>query len=310
MPQKLPISVVVLTYNEEQNIAQCLDSVTGWAADIFVVDSGSTDNTVEIARRYTDQITSHPFVNYAAQRNWSQATLPLAYEWVFHLDADEQVSPQLAAAMLAAFSGDLNGIDGFLINRRAIFLGRWLKHGGLYPTYHLRLYRKNKGHCEEREYDQHYRVEGHVVTLKGDLLDDITPDLRSWTLSHERWAGMEMQEYFRQPLDDVANERQVQPRLFGTPIERRRWLRQKVYGNTPLFVRPFAYFFVRYIIRLGFLDGIEGLIFHVLQGFWYRFYVDAKIWEARRQADNRPETGVQPQRTPAPVLQPTDKTSS
>lgn len=295
MQIELPISVIVLTYNEEQNIARCLESVTDWAGEILVVDSGSTDATVEIARRFTDNIVSHPFVNYAAQRNWSQANLPLSFDWVFHLDAGEVVSPELAQAIQQTFAEDLPNVDGFLINRRAIFMGRWLKHGGLYPTYHLRLYRKDKGCCEEREYDQHYRVEGAVATLAGEILDEITPTLREWTLSHERWAGMEAREYFRQQAAATGANRQVQPRLFGTPIERRRWLRQNVYGNTPLFVRPFAYFFMRYFLRLGFLDGIEGLIFHVLQGFWYRFYVDAKIWEARRQARN----GAAPSTTPA-----------
>ncbi len=281
---KLPISVIILTLNEEQNIVRCLESVTSWAGEIFVVDSGSTDRTIEIAQRFTDNVVSHPFINYAAQRNWSQANLPLSFDWVFHLDAGEVVSPELALAIQRAFAQGAPEVEGFLINRRAIFMGRWLKHGGLYPTYHLRLYRKDKGYCEAREYDQHYKVEGKTGTLKGDLLDEITPTLREWTLSHERWAGMEAQEYLKQQTTTTGHAQQVQPRLFGTPIEQRRWLRQKVYGNTPLFVRPFVYFFLRYIVQLGILDGIEGLIFHVLQGFWYRFYVDAKIWEARRQA--------------------------
>lgn len=280
---KLPISIIILTLNEEQDIAQCLDSIMSWAGEIFVVDSGSTDRTVEIVRRYTDNIVNHPFINYAVQRNWSQTNLPLAYDWVFHLDAGEVVSPELAQTIQHVFSEGVPDVDGFLINRRAIFMGRWLKHGGLYPTYHLRLYRKDKGYCEAREYDQHYKVEGKITKLDGDILDEITPSLRKWTLCHERWAGMEAQEYLKQQTTATDNAQQVQPKLFGTPIERRRWLRQKVYGNTPLFVRPFVYFFVRYFLSLGILDGIEGLIYHVLQGFWYRFYVDAKIWESRRQ---------------------------
>lgn len=282
---KLPISVIILTLNEEQNIACCLDSVKGWAGEIFVVDSGSTDRTVEIARGYTEKIVSHPFTNYAHQRNWAQNHLPLAYDWVFHLDAGEQVTLELAAALGSKFAGPPLPVDGFLINRRAIFMGRWIKHGGIYPTYHLRLYRRAKGHCEEREYDQHFKIEGAVATLPGDIIDEIAPDLNSWTLSHARWASAEAAEQLKQRQLQPAAPDQVQGRLFGTAIERRRWLRQSVYGRAPLFVRPFAYFIYRYVLRLGFLDGVEGFIFHFLQGFWYRFYVDAQIWEWRKNVE-------------------------
>ncbi len=279
----LHISVVVLTYNEEQNIAHCLESVKEWAGEIFLVDSGSTDRTVEIAQRYTDQIYTHEFINYAAQRNWAQTNLPLTYEWVFHLDAGEQVTPELVQAMRSAFAGNIDGINGFLLNRRAIFMGRWIKHGGIYPTYHQRLYRRHYGYCEEREYDQHFKVEGQVVKLQGDIVDEIATDLNSWTLSHARWATAEANEQLRQVESQDRHAKQVTPRLFGSAIERRRWLRQELYGRIPLFVRPFGYFFVRYFLLLGFLDGIEGFIFHFLQGFWFRFYIDAKIWEAKRQ---------------------------
>lgn len=278
----LPISVIILTLNEEKNIARCLDSVKAWAGEIFVVNSGSTDKTVEIARRYTPHIFTHPFTNYAHQRNWSQDNLPLAYDWVFHLDAGEQLTPELVAAMRNAFTGSLDTVDGFLLNRRAIFMGRWIKYGGIYPTYHLRLYRWRKGRCEAREYDQHFHVEGRVSALAGDIIDEIAPNLQTWTLSHERWASAEAAEQLKHHRPQAAKPDLVQGRLSGTAIERRRWLRQSVYGRVPLFIRPFAYFIYRYFLRLGFLDGVEGFIFHFLQGFWYRFYVDAKIWEARQ----------------------------
>ena len=281
---RLPISIIVLTYDEEANIEACLRSVCDWAGEVFVVDSGSTDRTLEIAARYTDKIVTHPFENYSRQRNWAQETLPLSYQWALHLDADEQVSDELAQSMKAAFQGDVSSIDGFLINRRALFLGRWIRHGGVYPTYHHRLYRVNRGFCEDREYDQHFAVKGNVVKLKGDILNDVTPDLSTWTRSHERWASMEAREYLKGYRPDIQHGRQVQAKFLGTPIERRRWLRLQLYGRVPLFVRGFIYFFVRYLLQLGFLDGVQGLIFHVLQGFWYRFYVDAKIWEAQYQA--------------------------
>lgn len=285
--QQLPISVIMLTFNEEANIARSLATVQDWAGEILVIDSGSTDRTTEIAQEYATKVFSHEFINYASQRNWAQHNLPLAYDWVMHLDADEQVSPELAQSICATFSGNLQGIDGFLINRRAVFLGHWIKHGGIYPTYHLRLFRHAKGYCEERHYDQHFRVDGVVQKLYGDIIDNVSTDLRRWTLSHERWASAEMKEYFRHYQHIAGNEKQVLARFWGTPIERRRWLRQEVYSRTPLFVRPLIYFIVRYFLLLGFLDGTAGLIFHFLQGFWFRFYVDAKIWEEKQNRVRR-----------------------
>jgi len=273
----LPISVVFLTYNDERLIEEGLQSILGWVDEIYVVDSGSTDGTLEIVRRYTDKIITHPFENYAAQRRWAQANLPLANEWVFHIDSDERVTPELCATLQNFFAGsDADQVDGVMFPRRTVFMGRWIRHGGHYPVYHVRLFRKTKGQCEDRLYDQHFTVEGKVIKVSGDLIDVISTSLESWTLRHVRWAGLEVQ----QQLGNGATN-QVQEKLDGTPIEQRRWLKTFIFGRTPLFLRVFAYFFYRYFFRLGFLDGTEGLIFHFLQGCWFRFYIDAKIWEAK-----------------------------
>lgn len=281
----LPISVVFLTYNDEQLIEDGLKSVVDWASEIIVVDSGSTDGTLGIVRTYTEHIVVHPFENYAAQRNWAQVNIPIANEWVFHIDSDERVTPELYASLRDLFTGtQLDGIDGILFPRRTVFMGRWMRHGGHYPVYHLRLYRKSKGQCEERLYDQHYTVPGAVIKAHGDLIDVISTSLETWMLRHVRWAGLEVQ----QQLSAESAVTQVEGKLTGTPIERRRWLKRFVFGRVPLFTRVFAYFFYRYFLRLGFLDGTEGLIFHFLQGCWFRFYIDAKLWEARQAQKQAP----------------------
>jgi glycosyltransferase involved in cell wall biosynthesis len=268
------LAVVVLTYNEEVNLPRCLDSLQGLHCSIVVVDSGSTDRTQQIAERYKAALLSHPFENYAVQRNWVQENLPLETDWVLHLDADERLTPELASEINRTLAAADDGIDGFLLRKRTIFMGRWIRHGGHYPSYHLRLFRLHKGRCEDRLYDQHFVVNGKVKPLDSDYLDIVATNLSTWTLRHKRWAELEANEMLAQ--DD--RRRQVHPDLLGNPIERRRWFRN-AYSRGPLFGRAFAYWSYRYLLRLGFLDGKEGLIFHFLQGFWFRFLLDAMIYE-------------------------------
>lgn len=283
MVDKLPISVIILSFNDERLIRPALESVRDWSGEIFVVDSGSTDHTIQIAREFTDQVVSHPFENYAAQRNWAQSTLRLTHEWVLHLDADERVTPELRTTLSTFFdSDDKERVDGLLVARRTVFMGRWIRHGGHYPVYHLRIFRHAKGRCEERLYDQHFVVTGLVKKVQGDLIDTITTDLDSWSHRHIRWAHLEAQQQSGQRITpETKPELLTQASLTGNPIERRRWLRSNVFERQPLFWRALAYFCYRYFFRLGILDGTEGLIFHFLQGFWFRFYIDAKLWEAR-----------------------------
>lgn len=272
---KIPISVLVLTKDEELNIRACLESVK-WADEIFVVDSGSTDKTLEIAAEYTDKISQNPFENYSKQRNTALKSLSMRNEWVLNLDADHRVSKSLKKEIFSIFeNGGEKNINGFLMARRTLFMGKWIKHGGHYPTYHAVLFRATCGFCEDRLYDQHFVVNGKLKILKNDIIDIITPSIATFVERHDRWSDLEALE------DSITGSgARIKPDLFGNPMEKRRFLRQ-AYGKAPLFRRAFLYFLVRYFFRLGFLDGKEGLVFHFLQGFWYRFLVDAKIYEVQ-----------------------------
>ena len=276
---KLPISVIVLTFNEEANIAPCLETIVDWAGEVFIVDSGSTDQTLNIISQYEAQVVRHPFENYSRQRNWAQASLPLTHQWVFHIDADERVSPLLIGELRQLFAtAPMGGATaGFLVRRRIKFLGRSITHGGLYPTYHRRLFKKELGHCEDREYDQHFIVEGETKTIEADLVEITASSLFSWTARHNKWAQMEASQLTK--ADQAEQSNMVKARFSGSPIERRRWLRSRFYGRAPLFARAVMYFLTRYLLRGGFLDGTPGLIYHFLQGFWFRFYVDACYYE-------------------------------
>jgi glycosyltransferase involved in cell wall biosynthesis len=278
--RRAPISAIVLTYNEERNLPECLASLAGWVEQLFVVDSGSTDQTVAIAREAGATVVEHPFEHYGAQRNWAIDHLPLAAPWTLHVDADERITPELRASITAALATDAASrapVDGYLVSRRTMFMGRWIRHGGHYPAWHLRLMRTGAGHCEDRLYDQHFYVSGAVQKLQGDLIDTLTPDVATFTARHLRWAALEAAEHDAPP----DSEGRIRGQL-GTDnaIEQRRWLRDW-YARLPLFVRPTVYFLYRYFVRLGFLDGRAGLVFHVLQGFWFRFLVDALILERR-----------------------------
>ncbi|HTW88981.1 MAG TPA: glycosyltransferase family 2 protein [Candidatus Binataceae bacterium] len=284
------MSVVILTLNEAVNLPQCLASLKGLDCEVFIVDSGSTDRTVEIARSFDASVVTHPFENYGAQRNWALENLNLRTPWVLHLDADERLSPALRDSIARALA-DPQDHQGFLVGKSVIFMGRQIRHGGLFPSYHLRLFRVGKGRCEDRLYDQHFMVEGKVGSLRGELFDVIASDLTSWIARHNRWSDLEVREVLNQSGQPGTT---VEPHLDGTPIERRRWLRNSFYYRMPLFVRAFFYFIWRYFIRLGFLDGREGLIFHFLHGCWYRFVVDAKIYEATIKALQNPRPQPQP----------------
>jgi glycosyltransferase involved in cell wall biosynthesis len=287
------LSVIILAHNEEENLPACLASVRPLEADLFVVDSGSTDRTVDIARAAGCQVVEHPFENYARQRNWAFDHLPIATPWTLCLDADERLTFELAAEIREIVAQPAARHDGYVLRKRTIFMGRWIRHGGQYPAWHLRLFRTGHGRCEDRLYDQHFVVGGSIGSLENDYVDIITSDLGTFITRHNRWAELEAREI----LTGAAAPRRarVAARLTGSAIERRRFLRTRVYQRFPLFVRPFLFWIYGYIFRLGFLDGVEGLIFHTLQRFWFRFLVDARIWEmTHRPSAARPVQAEQP----------------
>ena len=270
-------TVILLTFNSEATLGATLNSARQVADEIFVVDSFSTDGTVELARSLGAAVIQHPFDHYGAQRNWAIDNLPIAGSWQLHLDADEWMDDKMLQAILALPENPPH--EGYFLPRYLRFLGRVLRHGGMSPTWHLRLFRTGLGHCEDRRYDQHFLLRsGTTGKLPGMMIDDIRMSLSEWTARHNRWADGEVAE-----LESREVAGRVQADLRGNPAQRKRFLRQK-YNQLPLFLRPFALFAYRYFFRFGFLDGVEGFIFWILQTFWFRFLVDAKIWERRHIA--------------------------
>jgi glycosyltransferase involved in cell wall biosynthesis len=269
-------SVVILAFNSVETLGATLAQAKQISDDLHVVDSFSTDDTVALSQQHGAHVVQHAFESYGAQRNWAIDHLPLRYPWQLHLDADERLTPELIASLQALPENPAE--SGFLMARLVQFLGRQMRHGGMSPTWHMRLFRNGTGRCEERKYDQHfYLTQGSAGQLQGYMIDEIRMSLSEWTARHNRWSDAEVMEQ-----TEALNAVHIQPRFWGNPLERKRFLRG-LYNDAPLFVRPYALFFYRYFLRLGFLDGWEGFVFWTLQTFWFRFLIDAKLFEQRKK---------------------------
>jgi len=272
-----PVSVVVLTYNEEVNIAACLRSVR-WADEVFVVDCLSTDLTVEISKSLGAKAYSHPFDGYAKQRNWALQNLPLSNEWVLMLDADERVPTALAEEIARVVGSNGAGLEGYYIKFRLFFLGRWLKHGGLYPTWLLRLFKRHHVRIEERPMNEHAILDGGAGYLENPFDHCDNRPLSDWIAKHDRYASLEAEEYLRERFGEGYQD-SIRARFWGTQAQRKRWIKLHVWNRLPLLLRPFLFFFRSYVLKGGFLDGREGLVYHLLWSFWYQLLISVKIIE-------------------------------
>jgi glycosyltransferase involved in cell wall biosynthesis len=284
-----PLSVIVVTRNEELNVERCLASVHGFADQIFVVDSESTDRTTEIARRFADEVRELPYdhsriIPWIFQ--WALDHLPLRNDWVLILEADQAVPPALLARTEIAE-------DGFYIRRKQIFRGTWIRHGGYGGKHLLKLFRRSRGQLDPVEQDTRVYVRGPVGRLASPLEEwNRKEDAILFYLDkHLRYA-----EAFAR--EELARRRQalpwkLTPRLFGTSDERTLWLKSRYY-RLPLYLRPALYFGYRYFLLLGILDGKNGFIFHFLQAFWFRLVVDVRLDELLHQPPQTREIAHHP----------------
>jgi glycosyltransferase involved in cell wall biosynthesis len=277
------ISVVILTYNEESNIAQALESVQGWARQIFVLDSYSTDRTLEIASLYPCTIVQNRFEDYSKQRNFALEQLPITSEWVFFLDADEWVPRELKEEISALVSSNPRE-NGFFVKWRLFWMGQWIRRG-YYPTWVLRLFRFGKVRCEDRSVSEHLIVDGVTGHLKNDFIHEDHKGVTDWIAKHNGYAAREALELLKNPTAD----RQIDVRFWGTQAERKRWLRVRLWNNLPPLVRPVLYFIYRYIFRGGFLDGRAAFAYHFLQGLWFPMLIDIKYLEMKFGRGNHAE---------------------
>lgn len=275
---KSDISVIILTSNEEKHIERCVRSLLAFTDKIFIVDSGSTDRTIEIAESLGAKVVYNSWITYAVQFNFGIDNNPFQTNWLMRMDADEYVTPELAVEINQTLPTLEEHTTGVYVKRRVMFMNKWIRYGGYYPIWLLRLWKRDKGICEELWMDEHIKLsEGQTVQFKNDIVDHNLNNLTWWTQKHNNYAIREVIDLLDIKYNFADTERVI-PRLFGTQEQRKRFLKLR-YASLPLFTRPFAYFLYRYFLKLGFLDGKKGLVWHFLQGLWYRFLVDAKIYE-------------------------------
>lgn len=277
----MTLTVIILTYNEALHLARAIDSVASVADHVFVVDSGSTDHTVSIAKEKGAQVLVHPFENQAKQFNWALDQLDHETEWIFRLDADEIISPELSASIRQVIPTLPDTVAGASVSRRMTFLRRPICWGGVFPLRVTRLLRYGRGRSEERWMDEHILLDGIEVHLEGELLDDSLQPLGWWIDKHNRYASREAVEILNMEYNLLTNN-SVSDLNIQNEAKFRRWLKFNIYYSFPSGLRAFIYFLYRYILRLGFLDGSQGATFHILQGFWYRYLVDAKVSEVKK----------------------------
>ncbi len=251
MPERPPISACVITLNEEANIEDCLKSVS-WVDEIVVIDSESTDHTAEICERFGARVERRPFPGHIEQKN--HAVRSASHPWVLCIDADERVSPSLAEEIRGELASNGDAVDGYYMPRHTRYLGRWINHGGWYPDYKLRLFKRDRGAWGGVNPHDRVMIQGNTKLLKNDLLHYTYRDISHHVRTINSFTTI------------MAEERSRRGRRFRLPA---------------LVVKPFLKFLKMYVAQGGFKDGLPGFIIAV-SGAYYVFITDAKLWEIER----------------------------
>jgi glycosyltransferase involved in cell wall biosynthesis len=271
-------SFIILTFNEEIHLPRLLESIKDLHAEIFILDSGSTDGTLKIAQAYGAEVKINPFINHPRQWDFALKNFAVKTAWTIGLDADQVVTPELLEMLQAFSETDYHGINGIYFNRKNYFQGSWIRYGGYYPLYLLKMFRTGTGYSDLNEnMDHRFIVPGKTVIWKrGHLLEENLKenDIDFWFKKHERYSDLIAKE----ETERMQNLRvqTLKPNLWGNPDEKKAWLK-RLWWKLPLGLRPYLYYGYRMVFQLGILDNKTARKFHYLQGLWFRKLVDKKI---------------------------------
>ena len=282
-----PYSFIILTYNEEIHLPRLLQSIADLEAPVFILDSGSTDGTIAIGEKFGAQFLQNPFENHPKQWDYALKNFDIQTPWVICLDADQVVTNELKQQLINFRDEDHQYIDGIYFNRKNFFKGKWIKYGGYYPFYLLKMFRFGIGYSDINEnMDHRFVVHGYTTIWKnGIILEENLKEnnISFWIAKHNRYSDLVAQEEVERMQSLRAQTEK--PNFFGSPNQRKAWFKQ-LWFRLPRYARPTLYFLYRLIFQLGFLDGRTGIIFHFLQGFWFRLVVDIKIDELLKQQEH------------------------
>jgi glycosyltransferase involved in cell wall biosynthesis len=282
-----PYSFIILTYNEEIHLQRLLTSMAGLNAPVFILDSGSTDNTINIAEQAGAITARHPFVNHPLQWDYALKTFSIITPWVICLDADQVITPELHTLLSNFKDENHSHVHGIYFNRKNVYKGKWIKYGGYYPFYLLKMFRYGIGYSDLNEnMDHRFIVPGNTIIWKnGHIIEENLKEnyIRFWIEKHNIYSDLLAHEELERIMKLRAQT--IKPHFWGSPDERTALLKQ-LWWQLPRYVRPILYFIYRIIFKLGFLDGRTGIIFHFMQGFWFRLVVDIKIDELIKQRTN------------------------
>ncbi len=271
-------SFIILTYNEQTHLPRLLKSVEKLGAKIYILDSGSTDDTLKIAQQFNAEVKTNEFENHPKQWHFALTNFLIETPWIIGLDADQMVSPELFQMLLNFRDNDYDGVNGIYFNRKNYFQGTWIKHGGYFPFYLLKMFRTGIGYSDLNEnMDHRFIVSGKtIIWKKGYIVEENLKenDINFWIEKHKKYSDRVAEEEFER-LKGLRSQT-LNPNLFGNPDERTAWLK-RLWWQLPLGIRPYLYFSYRLLFKLGILDGAKGIYFHYLHALWFRKLIDKKI---------------------------------
>ena len=278
------ICAIILTKNEDIHLNRVLKQILKLTDHILVVDSGSVDQTIPIAEKYDCEILKKKWKNYATQFNFAIEHVKTRYDWILRIDADEyfQDFTIMAKVIQKIRLGEYAKINGISLNRKIEFLGHSIKYGGIFPIQVIRLFRSNHGLCENRWMDEHIIVNGQIIHENIMIVDDSKRGFEFWLNKHIGYAK-------REAVDMLFIEYgfTCKSKILNNSFEasKKRALKEKYYSKLPLFIRPILYFIYRYFVRLGFVDGRMGFLYHFFHALWYRLVVDLFIYRVKLISD-------------------------